>query len=55
MVLGLMTSPTRGTVSRPAEAAIGIVLVTVAITVVGAVPPALRAASLEPSEALRYE
>ena len=42
-------------VSLPAEYAAGIFLVTLAITVVGAVPPALRAASLEPSEALRYE
>jgi putative ABC transport system permease protein len=39
----------------PLEIALMIFLITVAVTIIGAIPPSLRAASLEPSEALRYE
>jgi putative ABC transport system permease protein len=39
----------------PPEIALMIFLITVAVTIIGAIPPSLRAASLEPSEALRYE
>jgi len=39
----------------PPEIALMIFLITVAVSIIGAIPPSLRAASLEPSEALRYE
>jgi len=39
----------------PPEIAFIIFLITVAVSIIGAIPPSLRAASLEPSEALRYE
>ena len=39
----------------PLPYALGILTATLAVTLIGSIPPALRAASLEPSEALRYE
>ncbi|MGC9020456.1 MAG: ABC transporter permease [Candidatus Methanodesulfokora sp.] len=39
----------------PPDIAFTIFLITVAVSIIGAIPPSLRAASLEPSEALRYE